>query len=192
MLTAKSLERIIELEDNLRSEYQAQLDTKTAEIDSCVKKQEEQQIVIEKQLTQLAAQSKQATENKRVEQLNRELNHRSEKLEDEVASQKKRLKALQKDLAEERAQIKTLKQFDAATLKKNLDAGKKKLVEKTKANDLLHKSANKFKAENAELQRKVVELEAKLAELEDTESTEITEITEDAEKTPVAAEVAAA
>lgn len=186
MLTAKSLERIIELEDNLRSEYQVQLDAKSAEIESCKKKQEEQQVVIEKQLAQLAAQSTQATENKRVEQLNRELSHRSEKLEGEVASQKKRLKGLQKDLAEERAQIKALKQFDAATLKKNLDAGKKKLVEKSKANDLLQKSVNKFKGENADLQRKVAELEARLAQLEESESTA------EAGEDTVAAEVAAA
>ena len=33
MLTAKNLERLIELENKLRSEYQVQLDAKSAEID---------------------------------------------------------------------------------------------------------------------------------------------------------------
>jgi hypothetical protein len=172
MLTAKNLERIIELEDKLRTEYQAQLDAKSTEIDLSVKKQGEQKVIIAKQLEQIAAQSIQATENKRIEQLNRELNSRSERLEEEVATQKKRLKDLQKDLAEERTQIKALKQFDAPTMKKNLDTGKKKLAEKTKANDLLQRSNNKLKAENAEMQRKVAELEAKVAELESSDEVE--------------------
>ena len=79
------------------------------------------------------------------------------------------MKSLQKDLAQERGEISTLKQFDPAKMKKNLDANKKKLAEKSTANDLLQKSLNKSKTENAELQRKVKELEAKLALLEDTE-----------------------
>jgi uncharacterized protein YlxW (UPF0749 family) len=57
-------------------------------------------------------------------------------------------------------------------MKKNLDANKKKLAEKTAANDLLQKSLNKTKAENADLQRKVQELENKLAELDAGENTE--------------------
>jgi uncharacterized metal-binding protein len=47
-------------------------------------------------------------------------------------------------------------------MKKNLDANKKKLAEKANANDLLQKSVNRYKGENAELQRKVKELEAQL------------------------------
>ena len=42
MLTAKNLERMIALEDKLRTEYQAQLDAKTAEIESCIKEKDEQ------------------------------------------------------------------------------------------------------------------------------------------------------
>lgn len=172
MLTAEHLEKIIELESSLRSEYQTQLDAKSAEIDACIKKQEEQKVIVEKQLEQLTLLSTKATANKRIEQLHRELNHRCDKLEEEVLSQKKRIKTLQKDLAEERAEIKVLKQYDAATLKKNLDAGKKKLAEKTAANDLLQKSFSKFKAENVELQRKVKELEAKQEQLESSEEDE--------------------
>lgn len=179
MLTAKNLERVIELEDKLRTEYQAQLDAKSAELDAKsaeiaqgVKKQEEQQAIIDKQLAHISTLSSEASANKRTEQLNRELTQRSQNLQEDVATQKKRLKGLQKDLAEERAEVKTLKQFDPAKMKKNLDANKKKLVEKTTANDLLQKALNKSKAESAELQRKVKEMETRLAELEDSEEPE--------------------
>jgi chromosome segregation ATPase len=172
MLTTKNLEKLIELETSLRAEYQVQLDAKSAEIEAGAKKQEEQQTIIAKQLEQISTLSTEATANKRIEQLNRELESRSEKLQEEVTSQKGRIKSLQKDLAEERAEIKTLKQLDAASLKKNLHANKKKLAEKTAANDLLQKSVNKYKSENAELQQKVKELEARLAELEPAEQVE--------------------
>ncbi|MDG2045726.1 MAG: hypothetical protein P8J79_00800 [Halioglobus sp.] len=172
MLTASKLEKIIELEDSLRSQYQDQLDAKSVEIELGIKKQQEQQVVIEKQLAQLTAISAEGTASKRTEQLNRELTHRSEKLEDEVVMQKKRIKGLQKDLAEDRAEIKALKQYDAAAMKKNLDASKKKLAEKTAANELLQKSSSKVKAENAKLQQRVNELEARLAVLEPEENKE--------------------
>ncbi len=172
MLTASKLEKIIELEDSLRAQYQDQLDAKSAEIELGVKKQQEQKVVIEKQLAQLTATSAEATTSKRTEQLNRELNHRCEKLEDEVVTQKKRIKGLQKDLSEDRAEIKALKQYDAAAMKKNLDASKKKLAEKTTANEMLQKSSSKAKAENVKLQQKITELEARLAVLEPEEANE--------------------
>lgn len=169
MLTAKNLERIIELEDKLRAEYQVQLDEKAAEIERYSNEKEEQQAVIARQLQQITTLSSEASNNKRLEQLNRELNQRCANLQDDIASQKKRLKGLQKDLAEERAELKALKQFDPAKMKKSLDAGKKKLAEKTDANTLLQKAVNKAKAEKAELQQKVKELEAKLALTENSE-----------------------
>ena len=172
MLSTKNLERVIELEANLRAEYQGQIDAKTAEIEKATQKQEEQQAVIAKQLEQITELSTKATANKRIEQVNRELEARSEKLQEEVTSQKGRLKTLQKELAEERAEVKNLKQLDAASIKKNLVASKKKLAEKTTANDLLQKSVNKYKNENAVLERRVSELEARLAELEETSETE--------------------
>ena len=82
---------------------------------------------------------------------------------------KKRLKSLQKDLAEVRDENKALTKFDPARMKANLDANKKKLAERTKANDLLQKSLNKSKSENAELEQKIKELESKVAELEPSE-----------------------
>jgi chromosome segregation ATPase len=169
MLTAKNLERLIELEDKLRTEYQAQLDEKSAEIARVTQEKEEKQAVIAKQLEQITSLSTQATANKHVEQLNRELNQRSENLGEKVTAQKKQLKGLQKDLAQERAELKALKQFDPAKMKKNLDANKKKLAEKTAANELLQKAVNKAKNEKAELQQKVKELEAKLEQFESTE-----------------------
>ena len=169
MLNAKNLERVIELESKLRSEYQVQLDAKSAEVESFIKEKEEQRAVIAKQLEQIKTLSTDASASKKLEQRNRELHQRCGNLQEELAAQKKRLKALQKDLAQERAQISTLKQFDPAKMKKNLDASKKKLAEKTVANDLLQRTLNKTKTEKAQLQSKLEELEAKLALLEDTE-----------------------
>tara|TARA_R110001599_G_scaffold353688_1_gene595359 strand:- start:41219 stop:41767 length:549 start_codon:yes stop_codon:yes gene_type:complete len=180
MLTAKNLERVMELEENLRSEYQVQLDTKSAEIEKLSQEKTEKQAAIEKQLEQIQTLSKEATANRRVEQLNRELHQRCENLQAEVATQKKRAKTLQKDLAQEREEIKTLKQFDPAKMKKNLDANKKKLAEKTSAADLLQRSLKQTKNEKAELQLKVEELEAKLAELETTEEAQEEEVKEEA------------
>lgn len=178
MLTAKNLERVMELENKLRSEYQVQLDAKSSEIEGYITEKEEQRAVIAKQLLQITTLSTESSKNKRIEQLNRELHQRCENLQEEITTQKKRLKGLQKDLAEERAEIKSLKQFDPAKMKKSLDAGKKKLAEKTEANDLLQKSVNKSKTEKAELQQKVKELEAKLALTENAE--EVEEVEEEA------------
>ena len=176
MLTANKLEKIIELEDNLRSEYQAKLDAKSADIERLQKEladqQERLQATIDRQLETITDLSEKATANQHVEQLNRELNNRSEKLQDEVASLKKRVKTLQKDLASERERVSTLTQYDPARMKKNLDANKKKLADKTAANESLQKSLSKTKNENADLQRKIQELESKLAELGTAETTE--------------------
>src|SRR6187401_3588883 len=133
MLTATQLEKIIELENNLRAEYQAQLDAKAAEIERYKKDKEDQQAVIARQLETITELSGKATVSGRTEQLNRELTNRSEKLQDEVAELKKRVKGLQKDLAQEREEVKALKQFDPARMKKNLDESKKKLAERTSA-----------------------------------------------------------
>ncbi|MDH4041055.1 MAG: hypothetical protein OEV88_10415 [Gammaproteobacteria bacterium] len=176
MLTANKLEKIIELEDTLRSEYQAKLDAKSAELERCQQQLAEQrsqlQATIDRQLETITDLSDKATTNQHIEQLNRELNNRSEKLQEEVATLKKRVKALQKDLAAEREQVSALSQYDAPRMKKNLDANKKKLAEKTAANELLQKSLGKAKAENADLQRQVQELESKLAELDTSEDAE--------------------
>lgn len=93
MLSTRNLEKLIELEASLRAEYQLQLDAKSAEIDAGIKKQEEQQTVIAKQLEQITSLSTEATANKRVEQQIRELESRSANLHEEVVTQKNRLKS---------------------------------------------------------------------------------------------------
>jgi len=50
MLIADKLEKIIELEDNLKAQYQVQLDAKSAEIAGLIKEREELQTVIARQL----------------------------------------------------------------------------------------------------------------------------------------------
>ncbi len=170
MLTANKLEKIMELEEQLRGEYQDKLDARDAELEQCKQEMNELretlQATLDTQLETIADLSKKAGSTQKLEQQNRELFNRSENMKEEVAAQKKRVKALQNDLAGAREELKSLKQFDPAKMKKNLDASKKKLAEKTSANDALQKSMNKVKGENAELQRKVKELEARLAELE--------------------------
>jgi len=169
MLTTKNLEKLIELENTLREEYQAQLDAKSAEIEQHIKEKDEKQAVIATQLQTITSLTSGSADTKRIEQLNRELERRSENLQEEVTSQKKRLKSLQADLAEARAEIKALKQFDPAKMKKNLEATKKKMAEKATATDLLQKSLNKSKTSNVELQQQVKQLEARLEELEAAE-----------------------
>lgn len=179
MLTVNKLEKIIELEEQLRAEYQTQLDAKSREIDAATKEKQALQATVEQHLATISQQlatitdlSTKATANQRVEQLNRELNNRTEKQVEEIADLKKRVKTLQKDLAEERSEAKALKQFDPARMKKNLDANKKKLAEKTKSGEVLQKSLATAKSENSELQQKVKELESKLADTENTEEAE--------------------
>jgi chromosome segregation ATPase len=172
MLTAKNLERVMELEDKLRTEYQSQIDAKSAQIETFIKEKEELHVSNARQLEQIQTLSTDASSTKKIEQRNRELHQRCENLQEDISAQKVRLKSLQKDLTQEREEVKTLKQFDPARMKKNLDASKKKLAEKTTATNLLQKSLNQTKGEKAELERKVKELEAKLEVLEVPEETE--------------------
>ena len=170
MLTANKLEKIMELEDKLRSEYQTRLDAADAALERCKSEQEAQrqqlQSTIDQQLETIQELSEKASANQQMEQRHRELSNRSEKQQDEIATQKKRIKALQKDLAREREQLKELTQYDPQRMKKNLDANKKKLAEKTRAADLLQKSLKDARNENVSLQGKIKELEEKLAALE--------------------------
>lgn len=179
MLSLNKLEKVIELEEQLRAEYQGQLDEKTAELETLTNEKtalqaavEGHQATIDKQLETITDLSGKAAANQKVEQRNRELHNRSDNLTAEVAELKKRIKTLQKDLAEERAETKALKQYDPIRMKKNLDSNKKKLAEKTKATDLLQKSLGEARTENTVLENKVKELEAKLAELEPAQDNE--------------------
>ncbi len=175
MLSVNKLEKVIELEEQLRTQYESQLDEKKAEIESLANRQSELEATVARQLETITELSAKASPNQRTEQLNRELTNRVEKMQEELADLKKRAKTLQKELAEERAENKVLKQYDPARMKKNLYATKKKLAEKTRGNELLQKAANKTRGENVELQRKVDELEARLAELEEKSKPETSE-----------------
>ncbi len=179
MLTLNKLEKVMELEEKLRGEYQTQLDEKAAEIQNLSKHKAElqgtveaQDATIKQQLETITDLSSKTSNGQRLEQLNRELTNRADKQQDEIAELKKRVKGLQKDLAEVRAENKVLTQYDPLKMKKNLEANKKKLAEKTKGADLLQKSLSKSKNENAELQQKIAELEAKIAEMEPEEETQ--------------------
>ena len=66
---------------------------------------------------------------------------------------------MQKELGDAREEVKQLKQFDAEKMRKNLAETKKKLVEKTEANDLINKTITKVRSENAELKKKMEEME---------------------------------
>jgi len=179
MLTAEQLEKIIELENNLRAEYQSKLDTKTTEIESALKKVTELQTTVATQLETITDLSAKASANQKLEQQNRELHNRSENMKEEVAGMKQRVKALQNDLTKEREQVNELKKYDPVKMKKNLDDNKKRLAEKTSAAEVLQKSLGKTKSENAELLKKVAELEARVAELEP--AVDVAQLEEDSE-----------
>ncbi|MBK7729710.1 MAG: hypothetical protein IPJ33_14800 [Gammaproteobacteria bacterium] len=170
MLTARKLEQYLEVEDKVRGEFQEKLEARNAELERCQQElaalRQQMQATIDRQLETIAELSGKATANQHTEQLNRELSNRSENLQEEASTLKKRTRALQKDLGEAREQLKVLTQYDPVRMKKNLDANKKKQAELTAANELLQKSQARAKAENADLQRKVQELESKLPAVE--------------------------
>ncbi|MBK6584953.1 MAG: hypothetical protein IPG20_19120 [Gammaproteobacteria bacterium] len=170
MLTARKLEQYLEVEDKVRGEFQEKLEARNADLARCQQElaalRQQMQATIDRQLETIAELSGKATANQHTEQLNRELSNRSENLQEEASTLKKRTRALQKDLGEAREQLKVLTQYDPVRMKKNLDANKKKQAELTAANELLQKSQARAKAENADLQRKVQELESKLPAVE--------------------------
>jgi len=55
-----------------------------------------------------------------------------------------------------------LKKYDPQRMRKNLDASKKKLAEKTATADKLQKSLSEARSENSQLELKIKELEAQL------------------------------
>ena len=136
------------------------------------------QATIATQLQTITDLSGKASVSQKIEQQNRELHNRSENMKEEVGTLKQRIKGLQNDLAKEREQVNELKKYDPVKMKKNLDDNKKRLAEKTSAAEVLQKSLGKTKAENAELLKKVAELEARVAELEPVVEEEVQEESE--------------
>lgn len=171
MLTVNKLEKIMELEASLREEYQGKIDAAEAALEEAnqesTKKIEDLQQTIKRQLKTISELSEKTAVNEQMEQRNRELSNRSERQLEEITTLKRRTKTLQKDLAQERAELQELKQFDPARMKKNLDASKKKLAEKTKATDLLNASVKKARAESAELEAKLKQAEDELNTLKE-------------------------
>lgn len=171
MLTVNKLEKIMELEASLREEYQGKIDAAEAALEKAnqenTKKIEDLQQTIKRQLKTISELSEKTAVNEQMEQRNRELSNRSERQLEEITTLKRRTKTLQKDLAQERAELQELKQFDPARMKKNLDANKKKLAEKTKATDLLNASVKKARSENAELEAKLKQAEDELNTLKE-------------------------
>ena len=178
-LTLNKLEKLIEVENKLRGEYQQQLDAKDATIAqlnsdkaTLESKLSELENTIATQLATITDLSGKSGNNQALEQRNRELHNRSENMKEEVATVKSRIKALQKDLAAERTELAELKKYDPQRLRKNLDASKKKLAEKTTAADNLQKLLNQARTENTQLEHKVKELEAQLEALKPEDSAE--------------------
>lgn len=177
-LTLNKLEKLIEVESNLRGEYQQQLDAKDETISqlnndkaALETKLSELEKTIATQLATITDLSKKSGNNQALEQRNRELHNRSENMKEEVATVKSRIKTLQKDLAEERAELAELKKYDPQRLRKNLDASKKKLAEKTTAADKLQKLLNQARTENTQLEQKIKELETQVETLKPEEAT---------------------
>ena len=169
-LSLNKLEKIIELETQLRGEYQQQLDEKDnamAELSrdkaALEAKVAELEKTIATQLSTITELSGKSSDTQALEQRNRELHNRSDNMKEEVAAMKARLKALQKDLAAERTELAELKKYDPQRLRKNLDASKRKLADKTNAADKLQKTLTQARAENALLEQTIKELEAQLA-----------------------------
>ena len=168
-LSLNKLEKIIELEATLREEYQQKLDEKDASIAALTqdkatleKKVGELEQTVATQLKTITEVSAKSQDKQALEQRNRELHNRSDNMKEEVAVAKSRLKALQKDLSAERAELTELKKYDPQRLRKNLDASKKKLAEKTTAADKLQKSLTQARSENSQLELKIKELESQL------------------------------
>ena len=175
-LSLNKLEKLIELETQLRGEYQQQLEEKDASIANLTQdkaalasKLAELEKTISTQLATISQMSSKSSETQALEQRNRELHNRSENMKEEVAVAKSRLKALQKDLAAERAELAELKKYDPQRMRKNLDASKKKLAEKTTAADKLQKSLSEARSENSQLELKIKELEAQLEKTHDAD-----------------------
>ena len=180
MSAVEKLEALINIKEELKAQYDEKLQTLEAKIKEHEARNNALQSTIDQQLAKISELSSASSTSKNLEQQNRELSNRAEKFQGELNNQKAKAKTIQKELNEARTEIKNLKQLDAEKLKKNLVATKKKLAEKTTANELLNKSLNKTKSENAELQRTINELKEELEALKPemevgTESTETVE-----------------
>ena len=107
---------MIGLETQLRGEYQQQLAEKDTSISDLARdkaalesKPAERQQTISTQLRTISEMCSKHSNTQALKQRNRELHNRSENIKEEVTAAKSRLKALQNDLAAERAERAELK-----------------------------------------------------------------------------------
>ena len=84
MLSVNKLEKVIELEEQLRTQYENQLDEKKTEIENLSKKQSELEATVARQLETITELSSMASPNQRTEQLDRELTNRGENMQEEL------------------------------------------------------------------------------------------------------------
>jgi hypothetical protein len=172
---ANNLEALINLEQNLKSQYEEKLTVETQRVKDLQGNQATLKATIEKQLVQITELSQTRVEFKRVEQENRELTNRKNNQQKEIDSLKAKAKTTQKDLIDTKATVKTLKQLDAGKIKKNLVATKSTLVEQRTANELLSKKNRELKIENSELKHNNEELQKELDELKPKDEQDTTE-----------------
>ena len=82
MQIARNLEKFIAIEDKLRTEYRAELETKTAELERCQQElatlRQQLQATIDRQLETIAELSGRDTANQHAQQLNRDVSSRTE------------------------------------------------------------------------------------------------------------------
>lgn len=165
MAAAEQLEALIKLETDLKTQYEKKLTAERYKIEALEDSQKKLQATLALQAAEIGELKSGGTDLKRLEQENRELNNRCDKIKAEYESHRSKAKGAQKELIELRKEIKDLKQLDAKKLKKNLVETKKKLEEQRKANELLTKSNNAHKQENHEHTLKIAQLEQELVEL---------------------------
>lgn len=172
MSSAEQLEALIKLETDLKTQYEKKLTAERYRVEALEESQKKLQATIAQQAADIAELNAGGSDLKRLEQENRELGNRCEKLRAENDAQRTKAKGAQKELIELKKEIKDLRQLDAKKLKKNLVDTKKKLEEQRKANDLLTASNRTLKQENHEHTVKVAQLEKELEALKTDELVE--------------------
>ncbi|MCP3906925.1 MAG: hypothetical protein GY712_02800 [Oceanicoccus sp.] len=178
MASAEQLEALINLESNLKAQYEKKITAERYKTEEQLEAKAKLQATIAQQAAEINQLKSGGTDIKRLEQENRELTNRSENIKNEFDALRAKNKAAQKELGNLKSEVKDLKQLDAKKLKKNLVETKKKLEEQRKANELLSKSNKEYKQESYEHQNTIAKLEAELEALKPAEEVEEKELAE--------------
>ena len=178
MASAEQLEALINLESNLKAQYEKKITAERYKTEEQLEAKAKLQATIAQQGAEINQLKSGGTDIKRLEQENRELTNRSENIKNEFDALRAKNKAAQKELGNLKSEVKDLKQLDAKKLKKNLVETKKKLEEQRKANELLSKSNKEYKQESYEHQNTIAKLEAELEALKPAEEVEEKELAE--------------